>query len=41
MYVVDVAEVDDANRTFTADVYVRLRWKDPRLAGPKAPVACR
>jgi hypothetical protein len=35
-YVVDVAEIDDAKRTFTADVYVLLRWKDPRLAGPAA-----
>src|SRR5262245_21103164 len=35
IYVVDVAEIDDARRTFTADVYVILRWKDPRLASPK------
>jgi len=37
IYVVDVAEVDDARRTFTADVYVILRWKDPRLASRKGP----
>ena len=36
IYVVDVAEIEDAKRTFTADVYVTLRWKDPRLARPEA-----
>ena len=38
-YVVDVAEINDAKRTFTADVYVLLRWKDPRLARREA--SCR
>jgi hypothetical protein len=36
-YVVDVAEIDDARRTFTADLYVLLRWNDRRLASPKSP----
>jgi hypothetical protein len=35
-YVVDVAEIDDAKRTFTADVYLLLHWQDPRLARPGA-----
>jgi hypothetical protein len=34
--VVDVAEVDDARRTFTADVYLLLRWNDARLVTPAA-----
>lgn len=36
VYVVDVVEIDDARRTFTADAYVILRWKDARLAKPGA-----
>src|SRR5688500_16292800 len=36
IYVVDVAEIDDTRRTFTADVYVLLHWKDGRLASPEA-----
>jgi hypothetical protein len=36
VYVVDVAEIDDVKRTFTADVYVLLHWKDPRLVSPEA-----
>ncbi len=34
VYVIDVAEVDDSRRTFTADLYVLFRWKDARLASP-------
>ena len=33
LYVVDVLEVNDAKELFTADVFVALRWTDPRLAG--------
>jgi hypothetical protein len=36
IFLVDVADIDDAKRTFTADLYIFLRWKDPRLASPKA-----
>jgi hypothetical protein len=35
-YLVDVAEIDDAKRTFTADLYIVLRWEDARLAHSKA-----
>lgn len=34
IYVVDIDEIDDANQNFTANVFVRLRWKDPRQANP-------
>jgi hypothetical protein len=37
IYVVDVPEIDDAERTFTVDVYLILRWKDPRLASSDSP----
>lgn len=33
-YFVDVPEINDAERTFTVDLYLVLRWKDPRLASP-------
>lgn len=34
VYVVDVAEVNDSRRTFSADVYILFQWRDPRLAKP-------
>jgi hypothetical protein len=37
VFIVDVSEIDDAKQTFKADVYLTLRWKDPRLASPEAP----
>jgi hypothetical protein len=36
IYIVDIAEIDDAKQTFKADVYEKLRWKDPRLASSEA-----
>ena len=33
IFVVDISEIDDAKQTFKADVYVKISWKDPRLAG--------
>ena len=36
VFIVDISEIDDARQTFKADVYVTLRWKDPRLASPEA-----
>ena len=33
LYVVDVFAVDDASESFTADLLVVQRWRDPRLAG--------
>jgi gamma-aminobutyric acid receptor subunit beta len=35
-YVVDISEIDDSKRTFTADLYVLLHWQDPRLASQEA-----
>jgi hypothetical protein len=36
MFVVDVDEIDDASQNFMANVYLRLKWKDLRLADPAA-----
>ncbi|PWT93827.1 MAG: hypothetical protein C5B54_01265 [Acidobacteria bacterium] len=33
IYVVDLREIDGAKQDFFADIVVRLRWKDPKLAG--------
>jgi hypothetical protein len=32
VFVLDVNNIDDATQSFTANVYLRLRWKDVRLA---------
>jgi len=32
IWFVDINSIDSAQQTFTADVFVVLRWKDPRLA---------
>jgi len=32
VYVVDVREIDGSKQSFSADVFLRLRWKDSRLA---------
>ena len=32
MWVVDISTIDSAQQTFTAEIAVVLRWKDPRLA---------
>ncbi len=32
VFVVDIDSIDGAGQSFTANVYVRLRWKDERLA---------
>ena len=34
VFVIDVDDIDDANQSFTANIYLRLRWKDKRLAKP-------
>ncbi len=34
VFVIDVDDIDDANQSFTTNVYLRLRWKDSRLASP-------
>jgi hypothetical protein len=36
IYLVDIAEIDDAKQTFTADVYVVFHWKDARLAAEES-----
>ncbi len=38
IFLIDIDAIDDANQNFTANVYVRLRWQDRRLASPGAPV---
>src|SRR5215468_626473 len=32
IWVVDISHIDSAQQTFTAELAVVLRWKDPRLA---------
>ena len=32
IFLVDVREIDGARQVFSADVFLRLRWNDPRLA---------
>jgi len=39
IFVMDVASIDDANQTFTADFFLILRWTDPRLAFAE-PAGC-
>jgi len=34
MYIADVGEIDSAEQTFTANVYVECRWRDESLAHP-------
>jgi len=34
VFVLDIDGIDDANQSFSANVYVRLRWTDKRLADP-------
>jgi hypothetical protein len=34
VFVLDIDEIDDASQNFTANVWLRLRWKDERLANP-------
>lgn len=34
VFVIDIDDIDDANQNFTSNVYMRLRWKDERLANP-------
>ncbi|MGB5473090.1 MAG: hypothetical protein WBQ78_06410, partial [Gammaproteobacteria bacterium] len=38
VFLIDVDAIDDANQNFTANVYIRLRWEDRRLAKPGAAV---
>lgn len=36
LFVLDLDEIDSADQTFTANVYLEATWKDPRLAGDQA-----
>lgn len=38
VFVLDISDINDANQTFTANVYMRLRWKDERLANKEGEV---
>ena len=38
IFVVDINEIDDATQNFTANVYIRLRWQDKRLAKPEGSI---
>jgi len=35
IFVLDIDAIDDANQGFMANVYIKLRWKDRRLANPQ------
>jgi hypothetical protein len=35
VFVLDIDAIDDANQSFMANVYVKLRWQDRRLANPE------
>lgn len=34
LYIIDIAKIDDRDQTFKADLSIRLKWQDPRLARP-------
>ena len=38
VFILDIDEIDDASQNFTANVYLRLRWKDARLANPEGAI---
>ena len=38
VFIVDIDDIDDAAQNFTANVYLRLRWKDARLANPQGEI---
>ena len=35
VFVLDIDSIDDANQSFMANVYIKLRWNDRRLANPE------
>ncbi|MCF6171196.1 MAG: hypothetical protein L3J66_09490 [Bacteroidales bacterium] len=35
LYIIDIEDIDDKDQSFTADIVVRLKWTDQRLAGIK------
>ena len=38
VFILDIDDIDDAAQNFTANVYLRLRWKDARLANPEGAI---
>ncbi len=38
VFVVDIDNIDDADQSFTANVYIRLRWQDNRLRDPQGSI---
>jgi len=36
VFVIDIDNIDDAEENFMANIFLRLRWVDPRLASPGA-----
>ena len=38
VFVLDINDIDDSAQSFTANVYLRLRWKDVRLANKKGMI---
>jgi hypothetical protein len=32
VYIIDIDDIDNANQSFEANIYIELRWRDPRLA---------
>jgi len=38
VFVLNISKIDDAGQSFSANVFLRLRWKDPRLATSKGSI---
>ena len=38
VFLLDIDDIDGAEQNFTVNVFIRLWWKDPRLAMPDVPV---
>jgi len=37
-YVLDCGEINNKEQSFTVDVFIRLKWKDPRISGATGPI---
>ena len=37
-YIIDIENIDNKKQSFTADVIIRLKWKDSRLSGIEVPI---
>ena len=38
IYTLDIEDINNKEQSFTADIIIRLKWKDPRLAGIEKPI---